>query len=82
MDLVTIAQIAFAVTAVVTAASLAAAALDRIGRRLLIILAALVGSAAVVAWVAFVLRPQSALAVVAGGMTIAFLARAPRHPVP
>lgn len=75
MDLVTIAQIAFAVTAVVTAVSLAAAALDRIGRRLLIILAALVGSAAVVAWVAFVLRPQSALAVVAGGMTIAFLAQ-------
>jgi hypothetical protein len=75
VDLVTIAQIVFAVTAVITAASLAAAAFDRIGRRFLILLAALVGSAAVAAWVAFVFRPQSALAVVAGGMTIAFLAQ-------
>jgi uncharacterized phage infection (PIP) family protein YhgE len=75
MDLVTIAQIAFAATAVVTAASLAGAAFDRVGRRTLLALAVLVGLGAVAAWVAFVFRPEAALAVVAGAMTVAFLAQ-------
>jgi uncharacterized phage infection (PIP) family protein YhgE len=74
VDLVAIAQIVFAVTAVVTAASLAAAAFDRIGRRPLILLAAAIGAAAVAGWVAFVIRRDAALAVVAGGMTLAFAA--------
>jgi hypothetical protein len=72
VDLVAIAQIVFAVTAVVTAGSLVAAAYDRIGRRTLLGLAYAIGAAAVAAWVAFVLRRDAALAVVAGGMTLAF----------
>lgn len=75
MDLVTIAQIVFAATAVVTAASLTAAALDHIGRRALLALAAAVGVLAVAAWVAFVFRPSASLAVAAGGVTVAFLAQ-------
>ena len=74
MDLVTIAQAAFAVTVAVTALSLAAAALDQVGRRTLVTLAVLVRLAAAAAWVAFGLHPRSALAVVAGGMTLAFAA--------
>ena len=74
MDLVTIAQIVFAVTAGVTALSLAGAALDQLGRRTLVTLAALVGMAAAAAWVAVGLRPRSELAVAAGGMTLAFAA--------
>jgi uncharacterized phage infection (PIP) family protein YhgE len=72
VDLVAVAQIVFAVTAVVTAGSLVAAAYDRIGRRALLSLALAIGAAAVAAWVAFVLRRDAALAVVAGGMTLAF----------
>lgn len=75
MDLVTIAQLAFAATALVTAASLAGAAFDLIGRRTLVTLAVVVGLGAVAAWVAFIFRPEAALAVVAGGMTVAFLAQ-------
>jgi hypothetical protein len=74
VDLVAIAQIVFAVTAAVTAGSLVAAAYDRIGRRALLGLAFAIGAAAVAAWIAFVLRRDAALAVVAGGMTLAFAA--------
>lgn len=74
MDLVTIAQAAFAVTVAVTALSLAAAALDQVGRKTLVTLAVLIGLAAAAAWVAFGFRPRSALAVVAGGVTLAFVA--------
>ncbi len=74
MDLVAIAQIVFAVTAAVTAASLLAAAFDRVGRRVLVALVVVIGLAAVAAWVAFVVRRDAALAVVAGGMTLAFAA--------
>jgi hypothetical protein len=74
VDLVAIAQIVFAVTAVVTAASLVAAAYDRASRRVLLWLAFAIGAAAVAAWVAFVWRRDAALAVVAGGMTLAFAA--------
>jgi colicin import membrane protein len=72
VDLVTIAQIVFAVTAAVTALSLAGAAFDRLGRRLLTALAILIGAAAVASWVALAFRPGASLAVVAGGMTLAF----------
>jgi uncharacterized phage infection (PIP) family protein YhgE len=62
------------VTAVVTAGSLLAAAYDRADRRVLLALALVIGAGAVAAWVAFVLRRDAALAVVAGGMTLAFCA--------
>jgi hypothetical protein len=74
VDLVGVAQIVFAVTAVVTAASLLAAAYDRASRRVLVGLAIAIGAGAVAAWVAFVWRRDAALAVVAGGMTLAFAA--------
>jgi len=72
VDLVAVAQIVFAVTAVVTALSLAAAALDRVRRRVLLGLALAIGLAAVAAWIAFVVRRDAALVVVAVGMTLAF----------
>lgn len=75
MDLVAIAQIVFAATAAVTALTLVLAGLDLLGRRVLLALAVLVGLAAVAAWVAFGLRPRRELAVVAGGMTVAFAAQ-------
>jgi uncharacterized phage infection (PIP) family protein YhgE len=71
VDLVAIAQIVFAVTAGVTALSLVAAAFGRATRRVLVALAVVVGLAAVAAWVAFVWKRDAALAVVAGGMTLA-----------
>jgi uncharacterized phage infection (PIP) family protein YhgE len=74
VDLVAIAQIVFGVTAVVTAASLVAAAYDRASRRVLLGLAFAIGGGAVAAWIAFVWRRDAALAVVAGGMTLAFAA--------
>jgi uncharacterized phage infection (PIP) family protein YhgE len=74
VDLVATAQIVFGVTAVVTAVSLLAAAYDRAGRRVLLALALVIGLGAVAAWVAYVLRRDAALAVVAGGMTLAFCA--------
>jgi len=75
VDLVTIAQIVFAATAAVTALSLTATAFDRLGRRALLVLALLVGFVAVAAWVAFGVRPRTSLAVVAGGVTLAFAAQ-------
>jgi uncharacterized phage infection (PIP) family protein YhgE len=74
VDLVAVAQIVFAVTAVVTAGSLLAAAFDRASRRVLLALAVAIGLASVAAWVAFVWKRDVALAVVAGGMTLAFAA--------
>jgi hypothetical protein len=74
VDFVAIVQIVFAVTAVVTAASVTAAAFDRIGRKWLVGLATVVGALALGAWVAFAFRPEATLAVAAGGITIAFLA--------
>lgn len=72
MDLVAIAQIVFAVTAAVTVLSLLAATFDRAGRRVLLALTIAIGVTAVAAWVAFVLRRDVELAVVAGGITLAF----------
>jgi uncharacterized phage infection (PIP) family protein YhgE len=74
VDLVAVAQIIFGLTAAVTAGSLLAAAYDRADRRVLLALALVIGVGAVAAWVAFVLRRDAALAVVAGGMTLAFCA--------
>ncbi len=74
MSLVGVAQIVFAVAVVLAALSLLGAALDRVSRSLLRALAAVLGATAVAAWIAFGLRPQAELAVVAGGITLAFLA--------
>jgi uncharacterized phage infection (PIP) family protein YhgE len=74
VDLVAFAQIVFAVIAVVTAGSLVAAIFDRASRRVLLALTVAIGLAAVAAWVAFVLRRDVELAVVAGGITLAFAA--------
>lgn len=74
MSLVGVAQVAFAVAVVVAALSLLGAALDRLSHSLLRSLAAVLGATAVAAWIAFGLRPQAELAVVAGGITLAFLA--------
>jgi colicin import membrane protein len=74
VDLVAVAQIVFAVTAVITAGSLLAAAFDRASRRVLLALAVAIGFASVAAWVIFVWKRDAALAVVAGGMTLAFAA--------
>jgi uncharacterized phage infection (PIP) family protein YhgE len=74
VDLVAVAQIVFAFTAVVTAGSLVAAAFDRASRRVLLALAVAIGFAGVAAWVIFVWKRDAALAVVAGGMTLAFAA--------
>lgn len=74
MSLVGVAQIVFAVAVVVAALSLLGAALDRVSRSLLRALASALGATAVAAWIAFGLRPQAELAVVAGGITLAFLA--------
>jgi uncharacterized phage infection (PIP) family protein YhgE len=75
VNLVTVAQIVFGVTAAVTALSLAAAALERVSRRALLALSIATGLAAVAAWIAFVVRRDPALAVVAGGMTLACAAQ-------
>ncbi len=75
MDLVTIAQVVFAVTAAVTAASLVAATFDRVRRRVLLLLATILGAEAAAAWIAFGLRRGTELAVVAGGITLAFAAQ-------
>lgn len=74
MSLVGVAQVVFAVAVVVAALSLLGAALDRLSHSLLRSLAAVLGATAVAAWIAFGLRPQAELAVVAGGITLAFLA--------
>jgi hypothetical protein len=75
MELVTIVQIAFAASAAVAALTLLGVTFDRVRPRLLRVLAVLTGLAAVAAWVAFGLRPETDIAVAAGGITVAFLAQ-------
>src|SRR5919204_2047985 len=67
-------QITFAATAGIVALSLVAVAFDHHSRPTLVALAIAVGLGAVAAWVVFGLRPRTSLAVVAGGMTVAFAA--------
>jgi hypothetical protein len=73
VDLVAVAQIVFGIAVAVTAGALAAAAFGRGGRAVLVTLTCAVGVAAAAAWLAFGLRPQTELAVVAGGITFAFV---------
>jgi hypothetical protein len=73
VDLVTIAQIGFAVAAGIAGLSVAAGAFELVGRKTLLALAVLIGFGAVAAWVAFALEPSAELAIVAVGVTLAFL---------
>jgi hypothetical protein len=75
VELVTIVQIAFAAAAALAALTLLGVTFDRVRPRLLRVLAVLTGLAAVAAWVAFGLRPETGIAVAAGGITVAFLAQ-------
>ncbi|HEU5278232.1 MAG TPA: hypothetical protein VFU26_04940 [Gaiellaceae bacterium] len=75
MQLATIAQIVFAVSAGLAALSLLGAVLDRLHRRTLILLAAFSGVAALVTWVAYGVRLETDIAAAAGGMTVAFVAQ-------
>lgn len=75
MELVTAAQIAFAAAVVLASLSLLGAAFDRVSRRFLIAGAGLLGVAAVAAWIVFGVRPGTSLAVVAAGVTLAFVAQ-------
>lgn len=61
-------EIVFACGVLLAAASLAGAALERAGKRLLVGAAGAAGAAAVAAWVAFALRPQVELAISATGL--------------
>jgi hypothetical protein len=74
VQLVTSVQIAFAVAAAVAVMCLLGAVFDRVGHRLLVALAVLLGLTAAGGWVSFGLRPQTDLAIAAGGITIAFAA--------
>jgi hypothetical protein len=61
-------EIVFAAAVLVSAASLAAAALERVGSRVLLGVLGLLGAAATAAWVAFALTPGTELAVSATGL--------------
>lgn len=69
----TVFEIMFAASVVVAAGSLAAAALERAPRRVLLGLSALLGAIATAAWVAFALDPGRELAVAALGLSGAFV---------
>jgi hypothetical protein len=63
-------EVVFAGAVVVVFVSAAAVGLERVSRVWLIRLSALLSAAAVVAWVAFALKPERAVAVAAGGLTV------------
>jgi hypothetical protein len=73
VDAETAFEIVFAVAVVVAAGSLAATALERASRTLLLITAGAIGAAAVAAWVAFALNPSTALAISATGLVACVL---------
>jgi hypothetical protein len=68
MDLETAFAIVFAAGVVVAAASIAATAMERASRTMLLAAAGGIGIAAVAAWVAFALSPSAALAISATGL--------------
>jgi len=67
-------EIVFAAAVLVAAASLAGAALERAGKRVLVGAASVIGAAAAAAWAAFALRPGTELAVSATGLVACLLA--------
>jgi uncharacterized phage infection (PIP) family protein YhgE len=74
VELLPVLQIVFVVAAVIATASLLAASFDRAPRRVLPVLASVLGVTAAGAWVAFGLRPSASMAAAAGGITLAFVA--------
>jgi len=74
MDVETAFAIVFAAAVVVAAASLAATALERASRALLLVASGAIAVAAVAAWVAFALSPSTALAISATGLVACLLA--------
>jgi paraquat-inducible protein B len=74
VDAVAIFQILFAVSVVVAGVSLALAARGQVSRRVLWGVVMAIGAAAVAAWVAFALSPQTSLAASAAGLTASLLA--------
>ena len=68
MTVETVFEILFAGGVLVAAASLAGAALERAGARLLMGVAAALGAAGAAGWVAFALRPETELAIPATGL--------------
>jgi hypothetical protein len=73
VDVETAFEIVFAAAVVLAAGSLAATALGRASRTMLLGIAGLIGAAAVAAWVAFALSPSTALAVSATGLVACVL---------
>jgi hypothetical protein len=67
-------SIGFAAAIVVLAASFAAGAMGRLSGRAASAVAALLGSAAVAAWIAFALEPELSLGVAAAGLSVCTLA--------
>jgi hypothetical protein len=73
VDVETAFAIVFAAAVLVAAASLAATVLERASRTLLVAACAVIGIAAVAAWVAFALAPSAALAISATGLVACLL---------
>lgn len=74
MRIQTALELAFACGVLLAAAILVAASLERVGRRLILSVAALLGAATTAAWIAFALDPERELAVAASGLTACALA--------
>jgi hypothetical protein len=66
-------RVLFAVSGGAAALALAAASIDRLSRRLLYVMLALVFAATAAAWIFYGLRTETSLAVSAGGLTTSFL---------
>lgn len=73
MHAVEVFRVLFAVSGGTAALALAAAALDRLPRRLLYLLLTLVFAAAAAAWIVYGLRTDTSVAVSAGGLTTSLL---------
>src|SRR5690348_12922018 len=63
-------ELVFAAAAVVVFGSAAAAVVDRVSRRTLLVLTGAVSVAALGGWIVFALGPSRELAVAAGGLTV------------
>jgi len=74
VTLETVFALVFAGGVLVAAVALAGSALERAGRRALLVAAALIGTAATAAWIAFALQPDTELAVSATGLVVCVLA--------
>ncbi len=74
MSLETAFELVFAAAILIAGAGLAGAALEQVGKRVLLGAAGLLGAAAAAAWVAFALRPEAGLAIAATGLVACLFA--------